>query len=192
MKLFIGLVGEKGGGKDTFAETFKSLVNDFSIGRCRSSDILAQTLEKWSLPKTRHNLQHLAIVMDQGFGVGTLTAALKANILKMQEDIIIFDAVRWMSDVELARSFPLNFLVYITADSKIRYERTKARKEKVGEATTTYEQFLEDEKVSTETDIPVIGRAADATIINGNDLERFKAAVLEFYQQKVLPTLQRL
>ncbi|MES2436568.1 MAG: hypothetical protein V4519_01005 [Patescibacteria group bacterium] len=192
MKIFIGLVGEKGSGKDTFAECLQHCTNDYRIKRVRSSDILGETLDMWHLPKTRHNLQHVAIVMDEGFGKGTLTNALRTRIEQMDADIVVFDAVRWMSDLEMVRSFPCNFLVYITADSKTRYDRTVKRKEKVGEATTSFEEFVQDELISTETDIPKIGAQADIKIENTDDIAKFKALVVEFYQQKVLPSIPRL
>jgi ABC-type dipeptide/oligopeptide/nickel transport system ATPase subunit len=191
MKVFIGLVGEKGSGKDTFAEALQEYVKDHSIERCRSSDILGETLDMWHLPKTRHNLQQMAIVMDSGFGKGTLTNALCKRISAMNSDIIIFDAVRWMSDVDMVRSFPCNFLVYITADIKTRYERTRQRKQKIGEATTSFEEFVKDESISTETDTPQIGAKADVKIENTDDIAKFKALVVQFYQQKVLPALMR-
>jgi dephospho-CoA kinase len=191
MKIFIGLVGEKGSGKDTFAEILKKVVTDHSITRSRSSAILAETLDVWNLPKTRHNLQYMAIVMEEGFGRGTLTQALKKRILEVTEDIVVFDAVRWYTDIDLVRSFPKNLLVYITAPVGVRYERTKARNEKVDEAQATFDQFMKDELVATERDIPNIGAKADVKIENSGNLEQFEAAIREFYQQKVSPLLNR-
>jgi uridine kinase len=61
MKILIALAGEKGSGKDTFAEIFMNLVKDHTVSRCRSSEILSDTLAMWNLPKTRRNLQYVAI-----------------------------------------------------------------------------------------------------------------------------------
>jgi dephospho-CoA kinase len=186
MKLCIGLVGEKGGGKDTFTSIFQEIVgSDYFIKRYKTSDLLGRTLDMWHLPRTRHNLQHLAIVMDGGFGIGTLTNALREEIKKEESDIVIFDAIRWQSDVDMVKSFPKNLIIYITADSKVRYERSKARKEKIGEGSITYEQFMDEEKVATETEISSIGKKADVTVRNEEGIDQFRAKVLEFYTQKV-------
>lgn len=188
MKIVIGMVGEKGSGKDTFAEILKGIAS-VPVERCKSSDLLGETLDVWKLPRTRHNLQHLAIVMDQGFGIGTLTNALYARMESCGSDIVIFDAVRWQSDAKMIRSFQKNFLVYVTATTATRYQRIKARKQKMGEATATFEQFLKEEQISTETEIPVIGANADCIITNEGDVKEFKKHVLKFYQQKIAPIL---
>src|SRR4051812_31081631 len=112
MKLVIGIVGEKGSGKETFATFLKEIIPDKVIFHARSSDILAETLQIWDLVSTRHNLQQLAIVLDQGFGKGTLTHAVAKRIKDSNADIVVFDGVRWFSDAEMIRSFPENILVY--------------------------------------------------------------------------------
>jgi dephospho-CoA kinase len=189
MKIFIGIVGEKGSGKDTFAQTFIEIAKGVRIDRERSSDILKETLDLWSLPKTRHNLQHVAIIMDKGFGDGTLTHALFERIIKSEAEIILFDAVRWQTDVMMVRKFPKSFLVYITAPAEMRYARTKLRKEKVGEESATFEEFMKDEEVATEVEIPKIGARADTKIDNSGQAQQFRAKISEFYTQKVKPLL---
>ncbi len=180
MKILIGLVGEKGSGKETFVNVLRECLPDTTISHFRTADILKQTLNIWHLPTTRRNLQDLAIVMDQHYGLGTLTRALAANIAKDENEIVIFDAVRWDTDVEMVRGFAKNYLIYITADVETRYFRTKARKEKEGEASTSYEQFMEEEKVGTELQIPKIGATADVKILNTGQLTEFKAKVGKF------------
>ena len=69
------------------------------------------------------------------------------------------------------------FLVYVTADLKIRYERTKKRKEKDDEADATFEQFLEEEGRLTEVSIHEIGEKADYIVDNGGTWEALKAQV---------------
>lgn len=180
MKILIGLVGEKGSGKETFVHVLRECLPNTSISHFRTSDILKKTLNIWNLPTTRRNLQDLAIVMDKHYGIGTLTKALAANIEQDSSDIVVFDSVRWHSDAEMVRSFDINFLVYITADVKTRYERTKMRKEKEGESSTSYNQFLEEERVGTELGIPQIGQTADLKIMNTGELTEFKAKVAKF------------
>ena len=63
------------------------------------------------------------------------------------------------------------FLVYVTADVKIRYERTKARKQNAGEGEATLQQFLEEEAKLTEISIHEIGKQADFTLNNNKGKE---------------------
>ncbi len=180
--LLIGIVGEKGSGKETCAKFLAQYIKDKKVVHITFSDILSETLALWSIERTRHNLQQLAIVMNEKFGLGTLTNAVSARIKATDADIIVLDGVRWLSDEKMIREFPKNMIVYVTAPPEVRYERTKARKVYVGEATASYETFLEEEKVRTELDIPKIAANADVTIDNGGTLEAFEQKVKEFCQ----------
>ena len=181
-KIIIGVVGEKGSGKGTFAKLLQEVLPQKTIEVIRSSDILKQTLQLWGLPETRGNLQRLTIMVEQAFGSGTLSHTVHEKLVNSQADIVIFDGVRWEVDVEMLRQFPQNFLVYITADPHIRHERTKVRGEKAGEENATFEQFMREEQALTEVLIPEIGLLADLTINNNGSTEDFKKQVEEFCQ----------
>lgn len=118
--------------------------------------------------------------MNQGYGEGTLSHAIFERIKNLKADIIIIDGVRWESDVELVRIFPKNYLIYITADLKTRYERLKKRGEKEGEEETTFEQFVSEENAANELLIPKIGKGADFKIENNGSFEELKKEVREF------------
>lgn len=177
MATIVGIVGEKGGGKETCGQLIEAYFPQKKVVHARFSDILSKTLEQWDIPRTRHNLQQLAIVMNGGFGLGTLTHAMEHLIKNTEADIVILDGVRWLSDAEMIRRFSQNLLIYVTADIKTRYARTIARKEKTGESSTPYEQFLKEENVQTELDIPKIGATANVRIDNDGSLEAFKKQV---------------
>src|SRR3989344_2280533 len=173
--MIIGLVGEKGSGKDTFAKYLQE-ISDKSVAHTRFSDLLKQTLNLWDLPVTRANLQKLAQVLEN-FGTGTVAHGLEKQIQKSEADIIILDGIRWKPDIELLKKFPKYLLVYITADPKLRFERLKSRGEKDGEAAMSFEQFLEEEKAPNELLIPEIGSEADDKIQNNGPIEDFKKQV---------------
>ncbi len=179
-KEVVGLVGEKGGGKGTVFVTLKELLPDKRVERVSSSDLLASTLDLWALKRTRENFIKLVAAMNDGFGEGTLTNALKQQTLKSGADIVIIDSIRLQSDLDMLRSIPGNLLLYVTADAKIRYDRTKARGEKEGETKASFEQFQKEESAHTEQLVPKIGAQADFTINNNGTLEEFKAQVKEF------------
>lgn len=180
MKIVIGLVGEKGSGKGTFTRILKELIPQKNIVCIRFSDLLKETLILWDILLTRENLQDIAVVMDKGFGKGTVTHAVYKRIEKEKADIVIIDGVRWPTDVDMIRKFKHNFLIYITAGLKIRYERIKARKEKTGEEKTNLRQFLKEERALTEKFIPKIGKKADFIIENNKGLENLAVKVREF------------
>ncbi len=184
-KLIIGLVGEKGSGKETFGNLLQELLPSKKIVRVRSSDVLVETLALWNIEKTRENLQNLAIWMDETFGDGTLSDVVKHRIEELEADIVIFDGIRWMTDVKLINNFPHHLLIYITAPLKIRFERLKKRQEKMYEETTSFEQFIKEEQKKNELLIPKIGEEADIKIVNDETVEKFK----ELIKQLVIPRL---
>ena len=192
MAFIIGLVGENGGGKGTFAEALMAAAKEAgaSAERLRSSDILKDTLSLWHIPSTRENLGKLALLMVRVYGEGTLTNAVRNRIEKSAADIVIFDGVRWKSDEALVRSFPKNLMAYVTTDPKLRYERMRARKEKSGEEHMTFEQFLKDEKAPTEKDIPEIGARADIRLENNDSLGLLQEKMKEIWQTRIVPLVK--
>ncbi len=179
-KVIIGLVGEKGCGKGTFKDLLAEMVPDKKIAHVRFSDVLAETLKLWGIPASRESLQKLSPAMVQAYGEGVLTRAVRKRVEDLDADIVILDGVRWLSDEEMLRQLPDNLLVYITADAKTRYERTKSRKEKTGEENTTLEQFMKEEQAETEKSIPLIGARADYKIINSGSLEELRTEIEKF------------
>lgn len=185
MKLVIGLVGEKGSGKETFTRLLKEVVPDKKIAHIRFSDILRETLVAWDLPTTRENLQKIAVVMKNGFGPGTLSHAVYQKVSSFNADIVLLDGVRWESDEQLIRKFDKNLMIYITADLMLRYERLKIRKEKADEEDTSFEQFMREEKAENELLIPIIGKRANIKIENNSSLVEFKQKISEFISLKI-------
>jgi dephospho-CoA kinase len=142
------------------------------------SDLLKETLELWSLPSTRTNLQDIAIIMDQQFGAGTLANAIYHRIKKLKADVVILDGVRWDADIALINQFEKHYLLYITADLQTRFERITKRVEKMGEGKD-YEQFLHEEEKPNEVGIPRLGSHADFKIENNGSRKDLKLKIEE-------------
>lgn len=179
----IGLVGEKGSGKDTFAK-FLQEISEKSVSHIRFSDLLKQTLKLWDLPQTRANLQKLAQVLED-FGTGTVAHGLEKQIRETDAEIIILDGIRWKPDVELLEKFSQHLLVYITAEPKLRFKRLKTRGEKTGERNMTFEQFEQEEQAPNELLIPEIGSKAVTKITNNGSLEDFREEVKVFVSTRL-------
>ncbi len=181
MKTIIGIVGEKGSGKGAFVHILQAIA-DKTIGCIKSSDVLAETLTMWDIPLTRSNLQQLAIMMNKTYGDTALSHTVEKRIKDLPFDVVIYEGIRWPSDVNVVRGFSKNVLVYITAPAETRYKRTLMRKEKVGEGEATFEQFMREEQVFTETQICEIATKADVKIENIGTKEELEKKVREFYK----------
>lgn len=186
MKLIIGVAGENGAGKDTFTTFFRAAAAPLTVAKLHFSDVLSETLNLWGIEKNRSNLQNLAIIMDREYGKGSLTRATELRINRRKEDIIIVEGVRWKTDVPLIRSFKKSFIVYVTADPKLRFDRMLTRNSKAGENRATYSQFLKEEKAGTEVEIPEIGASANFKIDNNGSINEFREKVEEFCKTHIL------
>lgn len=194
MKKVIGLIGEKGSGKQTFVNFLKQIATEpsaprndrgevLNIRQVRFSDILAQTLMIWDLPISRVNLQKLAIMMNETFGETALANAAKFSIEGDNADVVIFDGIRREAELKLVRGMKNHLLLYITAKQNLRYQRLKKRSEKVGETHLTYEQFLAEEKSKAEESISSLGKIADKKLGNNGSLEEFKNKISQLARQ---------
>ena len=194
-KLVIGLVGEKGGGKGKFTELIKEWAKIVTckfptVKSTRFSDVLNDILKILSVSPSRENLQKLVLNLKNAYGPDILTNAVHNRVLNEESDIVILDGIRWPTDEQMLRKFPNNILVYITADAKIRYERTKIRGEKAGESEASFEQFQKEEQVETEIFIPQIGSRADIKIRNNGTIEEFEDEIRNFYEQFIKKALR--
>lgn len=183
MPYVIGLVGKCGAGKSTFTKFLREIAvsNGCSVGRVGFSDILMETLHLWGIESTRENLQKLAVIMNNSYGDGILSKAVFMRASEDKSDIIILDGIRWKSDVEMLKLFPRNMLIHITADPGRRFERMKARKEKLRESEKTFEQFLKEEESLNEVLISDIGAKADIQFENVFYLHNFEVDVISFF-----------
>lgn len=184
--LIIGLIGEKGAGKGTVSEY---LINNYDAAHFGTSKILKQTIEDLHLPTTRSNFTNLALILKNGFWPSVLIDSLIKDIEEKhdQHSVIIADGIRMHGDVEpFKKKYKKNFyLVYVTADLKLRYERTKKRKEKADEDKATLAQFIEEENRLTEVCIREIGEQADFILTNNTDEEGLKKQI-KMMMEKIL------
>ena len=181
-KIVIGLIGEKGAGKGTVSDY---LIEKYGAVHYGTSKILRRTLEDIHVPITRDNLVKLALVLKEGYGPSIIIDSLIQDMEKAESNIIIADGIRMHGDVEpFRKKFGQNFfLVYVTADLKLRYARTKARKQNSGEGEATLEEFLEEEGRLTEVSIHEIGRQAEFKMNNNGTAEELKRQTEEMMEE---------
>lgn len=170
----IGLSGQKASGKGFFVTMIEELFPDKTILHVKSSDVLGEILDILNVSKTRQNLQDLAPALTEPFGDDVISAAVAHRIRSTPSDIAIFDGVRWEADLVMIRTFPRSRVVFIDADERVRYERSRGRGEKVGEAQASFTEFKRQEGASTETSLPWIRERADVVIENNGSLNEFR------------------
>lgn len=174
----IGLVGEKRGGKGTFAELLQAELPGAQITCLRFSDIIGDMLDLVDYPRTRENMQKLPVGLMKLFDdTSIITKGMEKRIRGQVAHIVILDGIRTHSDVQTLKKFPGNLLIYVTASQEIRYQRALKAAGKVGENKISFEEFKRQDEAEIEKMIPVIGSTADHIIINEFTLEEYKKEV---------------
>lgn len=175
MKKIIGLVGETGAGKDTFYQFLKKI---FSPVFClHFSQPLTEMLRIFFNEIKKEDQQWLATALRKRFGNNILGEAIAKKIKSINKGLIIVNGIRMWEEFELIKKLG-GKIVYITADSKTRWQRTRKRGEKKDDLIS-YKKFLKLEKARTETLVSKIGQKADFRIENNGPKRIFYQKIKE-------------
>lgn len=181
-KTIIGIIGEQAGGKGAVADIIRK---KYGGSRLTVSNILRRTLDSLYLDSNRENLIQLALVLKKGFKDSVLMEAMLKEVEKEDSDLIIVDGFRMPGDPDpFKREYDGDFyLIYVTADQKLRYERSINRGEKAGESEASFEEFVNNENKDTEKQIAKVAESADFKIINNGTADELEEKVLEIMKK---------
>jgi dephospho-CoA kinase len=188
----IGLIGRPGSGKDVCATRLLSLITAQNINGIRMtfSDLLGQTLDEYGVEKNRDNLQQLALFIQQRH-TGGLSYRMKQHIGQSLSQIVIVDGIRWQEDMEMVRSFQNSFVIFLTAPVEMRFHRLKARGQKPGESTMSFDDFTKAESVATETEIENLGKLADIEVSNEGSIEDLNKMIGDLWEKQIAPLVDK-
>ncbi len=166
-KIIIGLVGETGSGKDTVAHYLK---RRYDVQLLRFSQPLKKTLDLFFNKSSKEDQSWLYTVFKERFGEDVLHQGVRRYV-EQHDGIMCVNGMRMMKDLDFIRSFKNNYIIYVTADQELRWQRVVGRGEKSDD-----KQSLEDFKkfestAETEKNIPAIGAQADFTIKNDGTMD---------------------
>jgi dephospho-CoA kinase len=167
--LVIGLVGTAGSGKDTAASYIK---HKYGAEEFRFSYLLVKALEIFGIEVSRDNLAWLMNILKRKYGKDVLTKAMKKTIRELaKKPIIVLSGMRLLSDYNFLRSFKINYLIYLDAPERIRWQRVRVRGEKTDD-DVTFNEFKKLMAGENEKYVQSIGKKADFSISNGGDLKQ--------------------
>lgn len=168
MKIILGFVGDLAAGKGTLA---KYLNEKYGSNTYRFSNMLRDMLDRIYVEKTRENLQDISTFIRARFGQDVMSKILAKDVENDQGEIVIVDGIRRPTDITYLQQLPGFHLIYVTAESKLRWERLVVRKENPGDENKSYEEFLKDEQSEADKLIATLGQEAEFTIINNGTQE---------------------
>jgi len=171
MKTVIGLVGERLTGKDQAGEYLRQKHQAFYI---RYSHILDEILNVLNQPISRMNEINLGKALRELYQKNVLWDGMQKRISESQADLVVIGSIRLQDEFESVKALGAK-MIYVTAPLDLRYERSKQRTEKVGEAEQSMDEFTEIERLWTEKEIPKLGAQCDFKIDNiGTEQELYK------------------
>lgn len=184
MKTYIGLIGQPAAGKGTVAEILTRLVQ--SIGGqtvvFRFSDPLNAAMDALGIPKERQAQQDFSLMVRTRFGMDLLSKQVHRLALEAEAEFVVIDGIRKAVDLEMLRSLPNSYAVYVTAPPELRYAFLGARK-RPGEEQKSWEEFCREDQAETERESRALGEQADITIVNDvsdSSFEHITRQVLSF------------
>jgi dephospho-CoA kinase len=177
-KKIIGIIGEQAGGKGSAVDI---IIKEYGGVKITTSNILKKILNDLHLDFSRENCNRLVMSLKNEFGNAVLMEAVAHEAENVDSDYIIIDGIRMHGDTDVFRDmYGDKFcLIYVTADQRIRYERSLKRGEKADESRATFDDFQKNEELETEKKITEIGATADYIIINNSGPEDLEKQVKE-------------
>ncbi|MDO8626193.1 MAG: AAA family ATPase [Candidatus Magasanikbacteria bacterium] len=167
-KIILGFIGQLASGKGTLA---KYCSEKYSAKTYRFSTMLRDILDRLYIEKSRENLQKISRVLRENFGQDLMSRVIAEDVNNDQGAIIIVDGVRRPTDITYLETNPNFYLVYITANQKIRWGRLVKRRENPGDETKTFAEFCQDEQAEAEKHIEKLGQKAKFVINNDGSFE---------------------
>lgn len=146
MKL-IGLAGTNGSGKDTVAYILAKKRNYLVIN---VADILREEAKKRGLAIERENLRTISAEWRREFGLGVLVDRAIEEYKKSSEHSgLVVVPMRNPGEAQRIKDLG-GKIIWVDADSKIRYQRIKTRN-RSAEDNKTFEQFMSEEAAEMTT-----------------------------------------
>ena len=173
-QLILGLTGQIGSGKGYVAEY---LAKRFSAKIFKFSTYLLRALDVLALEQSRDNLIKMSEMIRAGFGEDALSHALAHDASLSDAPLVVVDGIRRIEDIAGLKSLHNFRLAAVEVDQRTRYERIANRHEKTEETGLTWEDFLVQEKRSTEVTVPETMARATLRLQNNDTIEELERQI---------------
>ena len=179
-KIILGFVGLIASGKGTAC---KYLQDEHGAQIFRFSSMLRDVLNRFYIEQTRENIQTVSSVLRQAFGDDLMAKTIASDVTNAKTEIIAVDGVRRQPDIKYLSQIPGFYLISITADQKIRWQRITQRGENADDTKKTLEQFAQDEQKEAELQIKDVAKLAEFRIDNNGTRQQLYGQIEEILKK---------
>ena len=165
-KIILGFVGPMASGKGTCCQY---LADRYGARSHRFSTILRDILNRVYLPHTRDNLQQVSSTLRGAFGDDLLARAIAQDVGADTGALVTVDGVRRLPDIKFLRNIEGFFLIGISAEERVRFERITQRNENPDDEHKTFADFAREGQQEAERQIAEVMSSADFTVDNNGD-----------------------
>lgn len=156
-----------GSGKSTVVQYIEEHYDAYVF---RPSDMTRRVLREFGIEETRENLSKMMTVLRREFTPWVYLLAAHECIEKQKGKTIIFDGIRKSYFIDDLRKLWAR-VIFISADSKARYNRISKRWDKDWEKNLSLEKFHADELLESENELDIIEKNAGDIIENNGSFE---------------------
>jgi dCMP deaminase len=178
INMILGITSFLAAGKGILSDYLKE--KDFIVYSC--SDIIRDECKKRKIEITRDNLQKIGNELREQFGANVLAQRLVQIIKNSNKTNFVIESIRTPAEIEELQKLNDFHLIFIDADSKLRYQRAKERlREK--EHISTYKEFMNSESKELESNNPnsqqlkKCKELSEYIITNNNTIEDLKKKI---------------
>jgi len=183
-KIVVGISGRIASGKGTVC---KYILETYHADKKCSSDPLRATLDIFSVPQTRENLDALSTFVRSTYSEDIIAKAMGTFLAQSPNPIVIFDGMRRLVDVEAIRGFEHSLFIFVDADQNIRYERSIKRNENIGDDTMTSGEFFAKDTDEPQQQIEALKQYADVVLHNDGSTDELMLQIHEHIDSALAP-----
>jgi dephospho-CoA kinase len=165
-KIIIGLAGEMACGKGTAA---KHIEEKYQASSYRFSTMLRDVLKRLYVEEKRENIQKLSTLLRQNYGEDLFAKVMAEDVNKDENEVIVIDGIRRLTDIEYLKKIPEFKFIYIDADIHTCYQRIIKRGENSDDNNKNFEEFEKEHLQESEIQIKDLQNHADFIIDNNGD-----------------------
>ena len=167
-KIILGLVGEMAAGKTTVTNYLKEKHGAVTF---RFSDMLRDILKRIHVEPLRNHLQNLSTFLRQTYGEDIMSKVIAKDVEESDAPIIITEGIRRPTDITHLKQLPGFYIIVISADERIRFERITKRSENPDDQKKTWNEFQREGQQESEQKIKEIAAEADYRVDNNGTVE---------------------